>query len=425
MVATDDAPLGEQYAALAAACSLGEQVRDAGGHSLVVLDDVSPTTRLWEGITVALADLGLKAMELQEGDSAQVEQGGEEALVEYEGMLVSAAAAQRRRFFSSLIQRAAKVDARLGGGSLTLLMVLLGTPATGQKRGAVRGGGGGKLCFSVDLHRGEIDMRSLLHTRHSWCCCVPFVCSTIGSRSVLTALCCSHTQRPVPPQAAAQVQQYKHLTEAQKAKLQAALKQQQGPSEGPPEGAVRTEVVEEWMSITDGQVVMTCGTQGAEGGARIDPQLSVSRVGARAHFPATALLAPAVRLELAQAADAQRFGAAGDDVARRTLDRAARTAAALMYVPRQATPYEEQVVMLYALQRGFVEQVAPEEVSEALDRLLTTLRQTAPGMLERIAASRELSKEDEAELEGTLDVLSTLLKTKGIAESALQQVEQW
>lgn len=137
VVASEEAPLGEQYAALAAACSLGEQVRDSGGHALVVLDDVSATTRLWEGITVALADLGPKAMELQEGDSVQVEQGGEEALVEYEGMLVSAAAAQRRRFFSSLIQRAAKVDARLGGGSLTLLMVLLGTPATGQKRSAV------------------------------------------------------------------------------------------------------------------------------------------------------------------------------------------------------------------------------------------------------------------------------------------------
>lgn len=226
-----------------------------------------------------------------------------------------------------------------------------------------------------------------------------------------------------PTQAASQVAQYKHLTEEQKAKLLAALEARQGPSQGPAEGAVRTEVVEEWMSITDGQVVMTpCGT---EGGARIDPQLSISRVGARANFPATAQLAPAVRLELAQAADAQRFGDAGDDVARRTLDRAARTAAALTYVPRQGTPYEEQVVMLYALQRGFVEQVAPEEANNALERLLTTLRQTAPGMLERIAASRELSEEDEAELEGTLDVLSTLLKTKGIAESALLQVEQW
>ena len=35
------APLGQRYAALCAACSMGEHTRDGGAHSLVVLDDVS------------------------------------------------------------------------------------------------------------------------------------------------------------------------------------------------------------------------------------------------------------------------------------------------------------------------------------------------------------------------------------------------
>ena len=35
------APLGERFAALSAAAALGERVRDAGGHALVVLDDIS------------------------------------------------------------------------------------------------------------------------------------------------------------------------------------------------------------------------------------------------------------------------------------------------------------------------------------------------------------------------------------------------
>ena len=39
-----------------------------------------------------------------------------------------------RRFFSSLVQRAAKLHERNGGGSLTLLLVLPGTPATGRKK---------------------------------------------------------------------------------------------------------------------------------------------------------------------------------------------------------------------------------------------------------------------------------------------------
>ena len=38
------------------------------------------------------------------------------------------------RFFSSLVQRAAKLNKRKGGGSLTLLLVLPGFPATGRTK---------------------------------------------------------------------------------------------------------------------------------------------------------------------------------------------------------------------------------------------------------------------------------------------------
>lgn len=59
----------------------------------------------------------------------------EEQLVEYEGTLVTATAAQRRKLFSALLQRAAKMNRKLGGGSMTLIPVLRGTPATGQAKG--------------------------------------------------------------------------------------------------------------------------------------------------------------------------------------------------------------------------------------------------------------------------------------------------
>ena len=41
VAATAGAPLGERFAALSAAVTLGERVRNAGGHALVVLDDIS------------------------------------------------------------------------------------------------------------------------------------------------------------------------------------------------------------------------------------------------------------------------------------------------------------------------------------------------------------------------------------------------
>lgn len=55
----------------------------------------------------------------------------EDELVDYEGMLVSGSAAQRRGFFSNFFQRSAKLGKTLGGGSMTLLSMVPGRPATG------------------------------------------------------------------------------------------------------------------------------------------------------------------------------------------------------------------------------------------------------------------------------------------------------
>ena len=39
--------LGQRYAALCSALAIAEKVRDQGGHSFVVLDDISCMVRLW------------------------------------------------------------------------------------------------------------------------------------------------------------------------------------------------------------------------------------------------------------------------------------------------------------------------------------------------------------------------------------------
>ena len=41
VAAPEGCGLGKRYAALCSALSIGEQVRDQGGHSFVVLDDIS------------------------------------------------------------------------------------------------------------------------------------------------------------------------------------------------------------------------------------------------------------------------------------------------------------------------------------------------------------------------------------------------
>ncbi|KAI7843748.1 hypothetical protein COHA_002646 [Chlorella ohadii] len=329
VAATGDRPLGEQYAAMLTACSVAERVRDEGGHSLVVLNDASVMVRMWEMITWApwlasplfgssriwliciefspsLASGGAAAAAgaAAEGsgaatDGASSGDSEEEAeeLVEYEGMLVSAAAAQRRRFFSSLIQRAAKMHRRLRGGSMSMLLVTPGVPASGEARRA---------------------------------------------REKIAA--------------------YKHLSEAQKAKLLAALEAKEraggaGRQLGPQE--LRTEVVEELMSITDGQV----------------------------------------RLDLAQAVDAARYSTSMDDPAvEKAMLRAAVVAAALPQPPHTAVPLELQVVQLLALQRGFLDGVPAEQAATELERLSAAAAAAAPAALAEVAETRRLPAAAEAAL---------------------------
>ena len=143
------------------------------------------------------------------------------------------------------------------------------------------------------------------------------------------------------------------------------------------------QVVEEFMSIADGQLVLTADTsspqasptsseastsqqepaapQSAPGssqhtgnqgspwqgltGSNVDVTASVSRIGCRAYPAAMATLAPSIRFDLAQAVDAQRFGTdrAEAGLQHQQLQRAALLGAALAQPARQPVPLEEQV----------------------------------------------------------------------------------
>lgn len=334
VAAPEGAPLGRQYGSLCAALSVAERQRDAGGHTLVVLDDTSCMAAMWDRITQALAELGPAALALSEGqEDMDVEAASEEELVEYEGMLISASAAQRRRFFSSLVQRAAKVHRRRGGGSLTLLMVLPGQPVLGQR------------------------------------------------------------SRPRPPPSG-----YRHLTPGQRAKLEAALAQMSGAAADAAEG-VRTEVVEEFMSIADGQTVLRAGDAGSVG-VSVDPRLSVSRIGSRAFPPALEALAPQIRFELAQAADVDQFGAhtRAADNNQAALRRAAVVQAALQQPPRRPATLVDEVVELVGLTGGFLDSLAPDGVRPALERAREAVQHASPQTVADIAATEHLSEDQRAEI---------------------------
>ena len=63
----------------------------------------------------------------------EMEDATEEEMVEYEGMIINALLAERRRFLGMTLQRVARMNDELGGGSLTLLGVMY------HERGAYKG----------------------------------------------------------------------------------------------------------------------------------------------------------------------------------------------------------------------------------------------------------------------------------------------
>lgn len=363
VTASKDAPLAERYSALCAALSIAEHERDNGGDAIVVLDDVRCMVDVWDKITGALTILGpkylaMKGKEVEGLAGATVaaakvkeEDLSEEELVEYEGMLVSVSAAQRRRFFSSVIQRAAKLHRRLGGGTLTLLPVLAGSPATGSAQGQ---------------------------------------------------------------KARAAILQSKTLSEQQKLRMLAALDEKEK-AEGLPgavssDTVVATEVIEEFMSMTDGQAVFERHPGNASGSETFGPLLnanaSVSRIGTRAYAKVMEPLAATLRFVLSQARDASRFNTVlSDPVSQLEQQRSARLQWTLQQRRGEIFSAAQQVVHLLAFQKGKLDGCSSAAEADA------TLKQLADRILADQALATALTtcatpEEVEQALAGVLNKLA-------------------
>ncbi|CAK76608.1 unnamed protein product (macronuclear) [Paramecium tetraurelia] len=139
----------------------------------------------------------------------------------------------------------------------------------------------------------------------------------------------------------------------------------------------------------------------------INVGLSVSRVGSAAQIKAMKTVAGRLKLELAQYREVAAFAQFGSDLDAATqqlLNRGAQLTELLkqkQYVPMCA---EEQVCVIYAGVRGFLDKVQTSEIAIFEEKFLTHLRTNYPAMLERIRSTGELSKQDDAELKSILEV---------------------
>jgi F-type H+-transporting ATPase subunit alpha len=169
------------------------------------------------------------------------------------------------------------------------------------------------------------------------------------------------------------------------------------------------------ISITDGQIFLE--TELFYKGIRpaINVGLSVSRVGSAAQIKAMKQVAGSLKLELAQYREVAAFAQFGSDLDAATqhlLNRGEKLTELLkqkQYVPMIA---EEQVCILYAGVRGFLDKVQTSEIGKFEKLFLEHLKSKHSHIIESIKAEKQLNDKTNAELR---QILEEFIPTAGLA----------
>jgi F-type H+-transporting ATPase subunit alpha len=141
------------------------------------------------------------------------------------------------------------------------------------------------------------------------------------------------------------------------------------------------------ISITDGQIFLESELFYQGQRPAISVGLSVSRVGSAAQVTAMKQVAGTMKLELAQYREVAAFAKFGSDLDASTqqqLNRGVRLYELLKQPQYQPLEVEEQVVILFAGVKGFVDEIAVEKVTDFQDKWLAHMKSSHSGIFSDI-----------------------------------------
>ena len=159
------------------------------------------------------------------------------------------------------------------------------------------------------------------------------------------------------------------------------------------------------ISITDGQVYLEPNLFMAGIRPAINVGLSVSRVGGAAQIKAMKKVAGTLRLDLAQYRELAAFAQFGSDLDKATktkLTRGERLVELLKQPQYQPMPVEEQVAVLYAGTRGYLDDVAVTDAIRFGTELVDFMRNQKSDVLAEIVQTKDLGAETEKKLVAAL-----------------------
>jgi F-type H+-transporting ATPase subunit alpha len=160
------------------------------------------------------------------------------------------------------------------------------------------------------------------------------------------------------------------------------------------------------ISITDGQIFLETDLFFSGVRPAINVGLSVSRVGGSAQVKAMKQVAGTLRLALASYREMAAFAQFGSDLdaaTQRQLNRGARLVEILkqgQYVP---LPVEKQVVAIFAVNNGYVDEYATTDVQRYESEMISFMESSYADVLSTLAEKKAIDDELEGKIKAALD----------------------
>jgi F-type H+-transporting ATPase subunit alpha len=151
------------------------------------------------------------------------------------------------------------------------------------------------------------------------------------------------------------------------------------------------------ISITDGQIFLQSDLFFSGVRPAIDAGTSVSRVGGAAQIKAMSKVSGTLRLDLASYRELEAFAQFGSDLDKATqakLNRGARTVEVLKQGLHKPLKVEKQVMILYALTRGFLDDIPVADIQRFEEEMLAWMDSNRADVLEQIRTTRQLAEDD-------------------------------
>jgi F-type H+-transporting ATPase subunit alpha len=159
------------------------------------------------------------------------------------------------------------------------------------------------------------------------------------------------------------------------------------------------------ISITDGQIYLEKDLFNAGVRPAINVGISVSRVGGNAQIKAMKQVAGRLRLDLAQFRELEAFATFGSELDRASqaqLERGARVVEILKQPQYQPMPVDRQVMIIFAVTNGFLDDVAVPDVSRFQGEFVEFMESRHGDLTRTIAEKGALPDELQTTLEAAI-----------------------